>query len=114
MEGCEAREGALREDLSAWGRDLTKQESGLMAGSTAEVIWRRERSSKIHLEGEGRVIREGQKDRSPGDQLGSLAVTGAQESRAWARAVRKGRGGSQESGPPHSWERPRALQNQLL
>lgn len=33
---------------------------------------------KIGLEGEGRMIWEGQEDRSPGDQLASLAAPGAQ------------------------------------
>lgn len=45
---------------------------------------------KIYLEGEGRVIWERQGNRSP-DQLRSLAAPArAQESRVWARAVRRG------------------------
>ena len=59
-----------------------KQEIGSHGWFYSRVIWKREQPAKAGLEAKGRVVWEGQKDRSPGDQLGNMVVTWAQEVRA--------------------------------
>lgn len=59
------------------------KKQGVMAGSIAEASGRGNGLLKLVWKWRaGRVVWEGQEDRSPGDQLGGLAATRAQEIRA--------------------------------
>lgn len=52
------------EDLGAWRRDLTQYEMGVLTGSKAEAIQRRnERPGKVGLKVESRVVWKGPEDK---------------------------------------------------